>query len=146
MMSEQHVPGTEFGELQLAMWRKQFAAVRDGDRFFYPNDPALKQIARTYGVPFGHTLAQVIKANTGTTVQADVFHAVAADAALPTAAAAPAPAKHVAAAAAPKMVVTRHRVSASKAGCPAGGTRATTTSLSAVDTDRRVYTSFHRRA
>jgi hypothetical protein len=145
MMSEQHLPGTEFGELQLAMWRKQFAAIRDGDRFFYLNDPALKQIARTYGVAFGNTLAQVITANTGTAVQSDVFKAVAADAVLPTAAAAPAPAaKRVAAAAVPKVVVTRHRVSASKAGCSTRGTGTSATSVSGVDADRRVYSSFHR--
>ena len=41
MVAEPHVPGTEFGELQLAMWKKQFQALRDGDRFFYGNDPAL---------------------------------------------------------------------------------------------------------
>jgi Animal haem peroxidase len=39
MASEQHVPGTEFGELQLAIWKKQFEALRDCDRFFYLNDP-----------------------------------------------------------------------------------------------------------
>ena len=33
--------GTEFGELQLAIWKQQFEALRDGDRFFYLNDPAL---------------------------------------------------------------------------------------------------------
>src|SRR5439155_5529337 len=42
MTSEQHLEGTDFGELQLTMWRTQFAAIRDGDRFFYVNDPALK--------------------------------------------------------------------------------------------------------
>jgi hypothetical protein len=146
MMSEQHLPGTEFGELQLAMWRKQFSAIRDGDRFFYLNDPVLKQIARTYGLTFGHRLAQVIMANTGTPVQADVFKVVAADSVFPTAAAAPAtaPAKHVAAALAPKMAVARHRVSASKAGCST--TRSISTAVSGVDADRRVYSSFHRRA
>ena len=39
MVSERHVPGTEFGELQLAIWKQQFQALRDGDRFFYLNDP-----------------------------------------------------------------------------------------------------------
>ena len=33
--------GTEFGELQLAIWKRQFEALRDGDRFFYGNDPGL---------------------------------------------------------------------------------------------------------
>ena len=41
MVSEPHVRGTEFGPLQLAIWAKQFAASRDGDRFFYAVDPTL---------------------------------------------------------------------------------------------------------
>jgi hypothetical protein len=32
MVSERHVGGTEFGELQRAIWREQFEALRDGDR------------------------------------------------------------------------------------------------------------------
>ena len=42
MVAEPHVAGTEFGKLQLAIWKKQFAALRDGDRFFYRNDPVLR--------------------------------------------------------------------------------------------------------
>ena len=42
MAAEQHVAGTEFGELQLAIWKKQFEALRDGDRFFYGTDPLLR--------------------------------------------------------------------------------------------------------
>ena len=75
MVSEQHVRGTEFGELQLAMWKQQFTALRDGDRFFYLNDPALKDIERAYGITYRHTLAELIALNTGATVQANVFHA-----------------------------------------------------------------------
>ena len=44
MLSEPHVRGTEFGELQLAIWTKQFAALSDGDRFFYLNDPFLETV------------------------------------------------------------------------------------------------------
>ena len=73
MLSEPHVPGTEFGELQLAMWKRQFEALRDGDRFFYANDPALKDIQRRYGITYRRTLAQVILANTGARVQANAF-------------------------------------------------------------------------
>ena len=47
MLSERHVAGTEFGPLQLAMWKRQFDALRDGDRFFYLNDPVLPAIAST---------------------------------------------------------------------------------------------------
>ncbi len=64
MMSEPHVPGTEFGELQLALWKKQFEALRDGDRFFYLADPALEEIQRRYGISYRHTLAQLIALNT----------------------------------------------------------------------------------
>ena len=73
MVSEKHVPGTEFGPLQLAMWTKQFAALRDGDRFFYANDPVLDQIQRDYGVTYKVTLSQLIKLDTGVTLQPDVF-------------------------------------------------------------------------
>ena len=44
MLAEKHVPGTEFGELQREIWRREFEGLRDGDRFFYLNDPALPQI------------------------------------------------------------------------------------------------------
>jgi Animal haem peroxidase len=73
MVAEAHVPGTEFGELQLAIWRRQFEALRDGDRFFYLNDPALGEIERRYGVSFRHTLGEIIEMNTGTDVQDNVF-------------------------------------------------------------------------
>jgi Animal haem peroxidase len=65
MLSEPHLAGTEFGELQLAMWKKQFAALRDGDRFFYLNDPLLDRIRRRYGIDYRHTLADIIRQNTG---------------------------------------------------------------------------------
>jgi hypothetical protein len=73
MVSEQHVPGTEFGELQLAIWKKQFEALRDGDRFFYLNDPELRIIERLFGITYRHTLAEIIELNTGITVADDVF-------------------------------------------------------------------------
>jgi peroxidase len=64
MVAERHVPGTEFGELQLAMWAKQFQALRDGDRFFYGNDPGLSTIKERYGLDFHRSLAQIIASNT----------------------------------------------------------------------------------
>lgn len=63
MVAEAHVRGTEFGELQRAIWTEQFRALRDGDRFFYGNDPGLSAIRRTYGIDFRVTLAEVIAAN-----------------------------------------------------------------------------------
>ena len=44
LIAEKHVPGTEFGELQLAMWTREFQKLRDGDRFFYGNDQGLSYI------------------------------------------------------------------------------------------------------
>jgi hypothetical protein len=79
MLSEPHVRGTEFGELQLAVWTKQFAALRDGDRFFFLNDPVLDEIRETYGVDYRHTLAEIIELNTGQSVAANVFKAPVAD-------------------------------------------------------------------
>ena len=76
MVSEQHVPGTEFGELQLAIWKKQFEALRDGDRFFYLNDPELRLTERLFGITYRHTLAEIIELNTGVTVQPEVFKVV----------------------------------------------------------------------
>jgi hypothetical protein len=73
MLSEQHVPGTEFGELQLAMWKKQFEALRDGDRFFYLNDPLLPTLESRYALDYSQPLANIIRMNTSTRPAADVF-------------------------------------------------------------------------
>jgi peroxidase len=73
MVGERHVAGTEFGELQLAIWKKQFQAIRDGDRFFYLNDPVLRLIDATFGIDPRHTLAEIVKLNTGVTLQPNVF-------------------------------------------------------------------------
>ncbi len=64
LVSEPHVPGTEFGELQLAIWKEQFEDLRDGDRFFYGNDPVLDDIEARYGISYKVTLADVISNNT----------------------------------------------------------------------------------
>lgn len=76
MMSEAHVEGTEFGELQLAIWKAQFTALRDGDRFFHLNDPVLTTIQRQYDIDYHQTLAEVIVNNSEFSteeVPADVF-------------------------------------------------------------------------
>ena len=75
MLCEPHAKGTEFGELQLAMWKKQFEALRDGDRFFYLNDPMLAQIRKKYGIDYRRTLAEIIRTNSDATVGPDVFKA-----------------------------------------------------------------------
>jgi hypothetical protein len=64
IIAEKHVPGTDFGETQLAVWTREFQRLRDGDRFFYGNDQGLSYIKSTYGIDYRHTLADIIKANT----------------------------------------------------------------------------------
>src|SRR2546430_17453092 len=73
MGSERHVKHTAFGELQLAIWAKQFSALRDGDRFFYRNDPVIRSIAHEFGIDYRLTLAEIVKLNTDVTLQRDVF-------------------------------------------------------------------------
>jgi len=73
MVSERHVKHTEFGELQLAIWAKQFTALRDGDRFFYRNDPVLRFIDHEFGIDSRLTIAEIVKLDTGVTLQRDVF-------------------------------------------------------------------------
>ena len=75
MVAEKHIAGTEFGPLQLAIWKKQFQALRDGDRFYYLNDPVLNSIRQTYGITYRHTLAELIKLDAGATVEPNVFKA-----------------------------------------------------------------------
>jgi hypothetical protein len=64
MLAEKHVTGSELGELQLAIWKDQFGAARDGDRFFYQNDPLQSYIRQNFGIDSRKTLAQIISLNT----------------------------------------------------------------------------------
>jgi hypothetical protein len=87
MMAEPHVRGAELGELQLAIWRRQFEALRDGDRFFYGNDRELGKIVDEYDISYEHTLGEIVTMNTELDpgdIQDDVFKlaAVEDDAAL----------------------------------------------------------------
>jgi Animal haem peroxidase len=75
MSAEAHVPGTEFGPLQLAMWRTQFTALRDGDRAFSANDPILLVIKAFLGIDYRTTLGQLIARDTGASVGTNVFFA-----------------------------------------------------------------------
>jgi hypothetical protein len=63
MVSEPHLPGADFGELQLAIWTREFTNLRDGDRFFYGTDPGLSAIARRFGIDFRRSLAEIIADN-----------------------------------------------------------------------------------
>ena len=75
MVSEKHVAGTEFGPLQLAIWKKQFEARRDGDRFCYLNDPVLSTIRQNYGIDYRRSLSELVKLDTGATVPSNAFEA-----------------------------------------------------------------------
>ncbi len=72
-LAEQHLPGAEFGQLQLATSKRQFTALRDGDRFFYANDPALAEIKRRFGITYKHTLAEILRLDAGVPAQGGVF-------------------------------------------------------------------------
>ena len=69
MISETHLPGSEFGELQQAIWTHQFEALRNGDRFFYLNDPDLARIEARYGISYERALADIIVDNTALTAE-----------------------------------------------------------------------------
>jgi hypothetical protein len=80
MLAEPHVRGSELGELQLALWRRQFEALRAGDRFFYRHDPALPAIRRAFGIDYRRTLSELIRLNTNAEdVPANVFFAPAGE-------------------------------------------------------------------
>jgi hypothetical protein len=65
VFAEQHPTGQLFGELQQAMWTREFHNLRAGDRFFYGNQTAaLDYIKRTYGIDFRHRLGDIIAVNT----------------------------------------------------------------------------------
>jgi len=85
MVAERHLTGSEFGELQRAIWREQFTAARDGDRFFYLNDPLQSFIRNNFGIDYRKSLARVIADNTDIPVgdlEANVFFAPTEAAAL----------------------------------------------------------------
>ena len=72
VLAEDHMANTLFGETVMEIMIRQFQALRDGDRFFYKNDPdftwiEIEEIRRT-------TLAEVIRRNTATAgLQDNVF-------------------------------------------------------------------------
>ena len=64
MVAEEHLPGTEFGELQYTIWKEQFEDLRDGDRYFHLNDPDLVEIEARFGIDYQQSFADVIANNT----------------------------------------------------------------------------------
>jgi hypothetical protein len=79
MVSEPHLIGSEFGELQHAMWKTQFEALRDGDSNFYMWNDSLHRMLRQLsdsGLTYRQTLADIIVNNTDLNngdVQSNIF-------------------------------------------------------------------------
>jgi hypothetical protein len=73
MLAEDHLPGADVGPTVEAMLAQQFAALRDGDRFFYLNELFTSEEGNL--IQQGNTLAKVIRNNTSVTnLQSDVFY------------------------------------------------------------------------
>jgi peroxidase len=70
LLSEDHVPGSITGPTLRTILVHQFTNLRDGDQFFYLNDPDLAQY-QTYLEQL--TLSQIILQNTGVLLQDNVF-------------------------------------------------------------------------
>ncbi len=75
MQVERRVADTELGELQHAIWVRQFTAIRDGDPNFSDHDALLAEIEAEYGLDHRLALAEIIELNAGTAriVPADAF-------------------------------------------------------------------------
>ena len=72
MLSENHMNNALFGETAMTIVKKQFMALRDGDRYYYENDPWLT--ATEISWIKGTRLSDVIKRNTSATiVQENIF-------------------------------------------------------------------------
>ncbi len=76
MLAEDHMPGALFGETAMLIVSAQFQALRDGDRFYYENDPDLTPDEKAW---IKQTrLADVIRRNSTSDMSAlpdDVFFA-----------------------------------------------------------------------
>jgi len=67
MVSEPHVPGSDLGELQHAIWKKQFEDLRDADPDFYLWNSDLSDLVRELkplALDYQQTLADIIRNNT----------------------------------------------------------------------------------
>jgi len=75
MLAEAPMPGALFGETIVEILKRQFQALRDGDRFFYANDPDLNEEKRN---EIRNTrLVDIIRRNTGIDIMQDqVFEAM----------------------------------------------------------------------
>ena len=77
-LAEDHMPGSNVGELLALGLRSQFEALRAGDRFYYEYDTDLPSILAEVGMTLedieGRLLSDIIMANTGVSgIQDNVF-------------------------------------------------------------------------
>lgn len=72
LISENHQPGMAVGPLAAAILTDQFQRVRDGDRFWYQNNPSLTP--RDRRIIEETSLSSLLSRNTGLTFREDVFH------------------------------------------------------------------------
>jgi hypothetical protein len=71
-LAEDHLPGSSLGTLETAIFQDQFTSLRDGDRFYFENDPSFSHF--DIALLKQTTLAQIIRRDTGLThLQRDVF-------------------------------------------------------------------------
>ncbi len=78
MLAEYHMPNALFGETVMKIMERQFGALRDGDRFYYENDPILSEAEKN---EIKHTtFRMIIRRNTDIELmQANVFSAMPHD-------------------------------------------------------------------
>ncbi len=78
MLAEHHMPNALFGETVMEIMSRQFSALRDGDRFYFENDPDLSAQEKTDIK--AATLRMIIMRNTGIEImQENVFLAMPHD-------------------------------------------------------------------
>ena len=69
MLAENHMPNALFGNTAMTIIRQQFIALRDGDRFYYLNDPDLTVVEKLY--LHKTKLADIIRRNSPVTIIED---------------------------------------------------------------------------
>lgn len=75
MLAENHMPGALFGETVMAIMTEQFRNLRDGDRFYYENDPSLSVMEKNWIRK--NRLVDVLRRNTSINImQENVFYAM----------------------------------------------------------------------
>lgn len=78
MLAEDPLPNTMFGELLLTIIKDQFTSLRDGDRFYFENDPGITE--KEKNEIRSTRLSDILRRNTSLAVlQDDVFYAMSCE-------------------------------------------------------------------